>query len=157
MLREDGKMRETDIIDAYAQSFVVKDLSYSLMSMMLDHDYLHRHMMDFGICRLYIFGGGPLGVQLYENTKDEFDVCGFIEEDGALYRNACYGWGYRIPNMKVFSLDEFRRAYNSEHIVLSNLTNLEKDKKTIEEYVEESKIIYINELVYGGVNNAIYR
>ena len=78
------------IIDCYSRDFAVRDMKFTMMGMMLDSRLLKKRFCDFGVKSFFIYGTGPLGIQLLNNSRSYAEFKGFIDDSGSYYRN--YGY-----------------------------------------------------------------
>lgn len=156
-----GKMNYADdrdkLIDYYSQRFATQDLKFNMMGMLLDDQLINRRIKDFSMDSFYIFGTGPLGLQVYNATVNKCKILGFIDEDKQFYQNSNYAWGYRNLGLTVFSPEEVKAKYNGEKILLASFEELEKMRDVCKSFSDEKDIIYINEFLFGGAASDLYK
>ena len=70
------------ILDYYAQAYRLEMFSYRMMGKLLETDNVHNRLKKNNITELYIYGGGYLGVQLYNVVKPYVDVKAIVDKSG---------------------------------------------------------------------------
>ena len=149
--------KRNELIDVYAGDFARRDLSYTLMGMMLDRSLIRSRLKDFDVQSVYIYGGNSLGVQLYRCIKDYCKVKAFIETDGYLYQNRDYGWKLEEPDVSIFpNTSGISFDKTKDTVIICELNALEQVKDELKGFIDDSRVVFINEFLFGGIRNAVY-
>ena len=133
---------EKEILYLYATDCSIGEISYSLMGKMLDERYVEERLKLFGIKEMYIYAGSYLAVQLYRIANKYISVKGIVDKNG------------KIPvsdNIPVFLLEDLRKQYNGEKIIITSVRYYIEIEKELEQFIEKNNIIYIGELILGLV------
>ena len=133
---------EKQIMEEYARNYNIEALSYELLGKMLDEKYVEQRLRMFGINNMYIYGGTYLAVQLYRVGKKFATVKGVVDKSGRLAIN---------EQVSVLSLDEFRRAYNGEKVIVTPLRYFQEIRKELEIFVDKKEIVDVGEFMMGIV------
>lgn len=133
---------EKQIMEEYARNYNIEAMSYELLGKMLDEKYVEQRLGMFGIDNMYIYGGTYLAVQLYRVGKKFATVKGVVDKSGRMAIN---------EQVSVLSLDEFRRAYNGEKVIVTPLRYFQKIRKELEIFVDKKEIVDVGEFMMGIV------
>ena len=128
---------EKEILNLYATDCSIGEISYSMMGKMLDERYVKERLQLFDIKEMYLYAGSYLAVQLYRAASKYISIKGIVDKNG------------KIPvsdNIPVFILDDLKKQYNGEKIVV---TSVRYYLKELEQFIESRNIIFIGELMFG--------
>ena len=118
----------------------IGEISYSMMGKMLDERYVKERLQLFDIKEMYLYAGSYLAVQLYRAASKYISIKGIVDKNG------------KIPvsdNIPVFILDDLKKQYNGEKIVVTSVRYYLEIKKELEQFIESRNIIFIGELMFG--------
>jgi len=131
---------EEEILNLYATDCSIGEISYSLMGKMLDDRYVEKRLKLFGIKEMYLYAGSYLAIQLYRAANKYISVKGIVDKNG------------KVPvsdNIPVFLLEDLKKQYNGEKIVVTSAKYYTEIRKELEQFIEKKNIIYIGELIFG--------
>ncbi len=131
---------EKEILNLYATDCSIGEISYSMMGKMLDERYVKERLQLFDIKEMYLYAGSYLAVQLYRAASKYISIKGIVDKNG------------KIPvsdNIPVFILDDLKKQYNGEKIVVTSVRYYLEIKKELEQFIESRNIIFIGELMFG--------
>ncbi len=131
---------EKEILNLYATDCSIGEISYSMMGKMLDERYVKERLELFDIKEMYLYAGSYLAVQLYRAASKYISIKGIVDKNG------------KIPvsnNIPVFILDDLKKQYNGEKIVVTSVRYYLEIKKELEQFIENRNIIFIGELMFG--------
>lgn len=131
------------ILDYYAQAYRLEMFSYRMMGKLLETDNVHNRLKKNNITELYIYGGGYLGVQLYNAVKPYVDVKAIVDKSGNLSVN--------VKGIPVISLDKLRTVYKNEKIIITPIKYYKMIKKELVEFINEDNILYLGEFLEGVI------
>ena len=86
------------LIDAYAYEMKVAECSFEMMGKLLDVTYVKNRIDLFNLKEIYIYGGGYLGIQLYNalNNHEPVRTLAIIDKKEKL--------SVKIPEIPVVNL-----------------------------------------------------
>lgn len=131
---------EKQILEEYASKYSIASMSYKILGMMLDEKYVEERIRAFGIKHMYIYGGTYMAIQLYCTSKKFIDVKGIADKSGRSIID---------DNVSVITLNEFKKVYNGESVIITSLRYFEEIKRDIELFVDADNIINVGELLMG--------
>lgn len=131
---------EKQIMDEYARNYNIESISYEILGRMLDEAFVERRLAMFGIRDMYIYGGTYLAAQLYRAGKSHAMVKGVVDKAGRLAVN---------EPISVLNLDEFRKVYGGEKIIVTPLRFFREIREELRVFADEREIISIGELMLG--------
>lgn len=133
---------EKQILENYARDFNVESRSYQMLGVMLDERFVEKRLKMFDINHMYIYGGTYLAVQLYRVGKKYTDIKGVVDKSGKMVIN---------EKVSMLLIDEFKKVYNNEKIIITPLRYFQEIKQELELFVNPVNIIGIGELLLGTV------
>lgn len=128
------------ILDEYIRDYNVSDISYKVMGKMLDEDYVDKRLKMFDISEMYIYGGSYMAVQLYQIGGKFAVVKDVVDKSGQIVLNNL---------VSVITLDEFRKKYDGEKVIIASIRFFQEIKEELESFVNSKDIIGIGELMLG--------
>lgn len=131
---------EKQILEDYAKKYSIASMSYKIMGMMLDEKYVEERISTFNIKSMYIYGGTYMAVQLYRSGEKFTDIKGIVDKSCKIAIN---------DNISVITLDDFKKVYNGENVIVASLRFFQEIKKDIELFVNTDNIMNIGELLMG--------
>lgn len=131
---------EKQILEDYARKYSIASMSYKIMGMMLDEKYVKERISAFNINHMYIYGGTYMAVQLYRSGGKFTDIKGIVDKSCRIAKN---------DNISVITLDDFKKVYNGENVIVASLRFFQEIKKDIELFVNTDNIMNIGELLMG--------
>ena len=135
-------MNEVDkLLDIYAHELDIFSSSYEMMGQMLNREYVKNRIEMFGLSDVYIYGGGYLGIQLYNALKQFVNILSVVDKNGKLLID--------IPDIPVISLNEFRSVYEQQRVIISPIKHYKSIYTELIEFVPKDKIIYLGEFIGG--------
>lgn len=131
---------EKQIMEEYAKNYNIEAMSYEMMGKMLDEKYVEQRISMFGISSMYIYGGSYLAIQLYRVAKNFATVKGVVDKSGRLAVN---------EQISVLTLDEFRKTYNGEKVIITPPRYFQEIRKELETFVDKKEIMDVGEFMMG--------
>lgn len=133
---------ERKILEDYARDFNIAFESYKMLGMMLDENFVKERLKLFNIARMYIYGGTYMAIQLYRTGKKYTEIKGVVDKSGKIVMN---------ENVTIILLDELRRIYNDEKIIITPLRYYLEIKQELEQFIKPNNIMGIGELLRGSI------
>lgn len=136
-------MRELEeLLDIYASELDLYLSSYEMMGRMLDKEYLKGRIELLGLSEMYIYGGGYLGIQLYNAVNQFVDVLSIVDKSGRLL--------IEIPNIPVISLNELESVYCQQKVIITPMKHYKSIYTELSGFVPKDQMFYLGELL-GGI------
>lgn len=133
---------EKQILNEYARDCSVEATSYEAMGKMLDEKYVMERLKAFDIEEMYIYGGTYMAIQLHRVGKKYTNIKGIVDRSGKLIMN---------EDVFILTLDEVKRIYDGEKIVVTPLKYFHQIRNDLITFVDEKNIMSIGELLMGIV------
>lgn len=135
-------MGELDgLLDAYAHELGIFSSGYNMMGKMLDKKFIKSRVEKAGLSGVYIYGGGYLGIQLYNAITPFADVLDVVDRSGRLL--------IEVPGIPVIHLDIFRSVYRQEKVIITPVRHYKSIYAELSEFVPEGKMLYLGEFLGG--------
>lgn len=134
---------EEELFELYVNEYRIEAFSYKMMGRMLETDWIMQRLQLYNIQSLYIYGGGYLGVQLYNAIHDLTNVKAIVDKNGGLSVN--------VKGIPVISIDELMKEYADEKIIITPVKYYQKIKDDLLEFVAEKQILFLGEFLEGVV------
>lgn len=128
-----------ELTSIYINDLELYQNMYELMGVMLDKTYVVKRLEEKKIDKIYIYGGGYLGIQFYNSVKDFITVLAIVDKSGGLK--------FSVDNVETVSIEEFRNRYNGEVVVITPIQFGEKIYEEIIQFVENERIYFIGEII----------
>lgn len=136
-------MEELDeILEEYAYESEIFSASYELMGQMLDREYVKNRLEMLELFDVYIYGGGYLGIQLYNAINLFVNILGVVDKSGKLL--------LEISDIPIIDLNEFRSQYRQQRVIITPIKHYKSIYKELSEFVPKDKILYLGEFL-GGI------
>ena len=132
-----------ELIDYYALDYKLKFYSYKMMGKLLEIENVKNRLKVYDIQELYIYGGGYLGVQLYNAVKDYTDVKAVVDKSGEI--------SVDVQGICSISTDELENVYKGEMIIITPVKYYSAIKKDLIRFADEKNILYLGEFLEGMI------
>lgn len=136
-------MKELEnLLNEYAYESELFSASYELMGQMLDRKLVKKRIEMLELSDVYIYGGGYLGIQLYNAINRFVNVLNIVDKNGKLL--------LEISDISVIGLDEFRSVYKQQRVIITPIKHYKSIYLELSEFVPKDKMIYLGEFL-GGI------
>lgn len=129
-----------EIIKKYIYDYSVEHYSYKMMGKMLDKDYVKSRAELFDLHNIFIYGGGYLGIQLYNAFGGDIVVDAFVDSSCFLSVNL---------DVDVINLETLKERYSGQKIIITPIRYYDEISKNLESFINKSNIIYLGEFLEG--------
>ncbi len=134
---------EEEIFELYVRDFRIEASCYHMMGKLLEEDWVRERLQLYNMKSLYIYGGGYLGVQLYNAIHHAVQVKAVVDKNGGLSVN--------VRGIHTISLDDLKREYVDEKIIITPVKYYQKIKSDLLTFVDEREILFLGEFLEGMV------
>ena len=130
------------LFDIYANEMEIASACYEMMGRLLDKKYVKERVEIAQLSDVYIYGGGYLGIQLYNSISQFTNVIDVVDRKGKLILDIC--------DIPVISLEKFKCVYEGQMVVITPVKFYKSIYEELAKFIPEKKIIYLSELL-GGI------
>ncbi len=134
---------EYKILECYAEEKNIESFSYKMMGKLLETSNIKKRVYAYKIKELYIYGGGYLGIQLYNAVKDIVNIKAVVDKTGEI--------SVKVKGIYSISFDEFTNRYKDETVIITPIKYYNVIKKDLSRYVNKEKILYLGEFLEGVI------
>lgn len=135
-------MTQEKILDAYARELEIATYSYDMMGKMLDKEFVKSRIDLLGVTEFYIYGGGYLGIQLYQAVENMAGVPAIVDKSGGLLLN--------IPGIPVLNVERLKQVYKGQKVIITPVKFYREIYGELSSFVLTDQIIFLGELM-GGI------
>lgn len=135
-------MMQEKILDAYARELEIATYSYDMMGKMLDKEFVKSRIDLLGVTEFYIYGGGYLGIQLYQAVENMAGVPAIVDKSGGLLLN--------IPGVPVLNVERLKQVYKGQKVIITPVKFYREIYGELSSFVLTDQIIFLGELM-GGI------
>ena len=128
-----------ELIGEYSYELDIIKNNYNMMGKLLDKSHVKEKLFDSNIESVFIYGGDYLGIMAYQVCSEFVDVKAVIDKTGSIKVN--------IPGIPVIDIQEFKRIYNDEYVIISLPKYYYSIVSELADFVPESKIIFIGKIL----------
>lgn len=136
--------KEEEIFDLYVRECRIESISYKLMGKLLEKEHIRERIELYKIDSLYIYGGGYLGIQLYNAVCDMVDVKGVVDKNGGL--------SVDVKDVRAISLEDLKNEYTEEKIIITPVKYYQAIKNDLLQFVKQDNILFLGEFLEGIVS-----
>lgn len=129
------------LVDAYAEELEIEKSNFELMGKLLDKNCLKKRIEELNIKKIYIYGGGYLGIQFYRACNNLIEALAVVDKRGRLQLD--------IKDIPVIGIDKLQKIYKNEIIVVTLLKYYWDIKNELCSFIPENKIIFLGEFMEG--------
>lgn len=130
-----------DLLDAYAYELGIFLSGYNMMGKLLDKNLIKSRVEMAGLSEVYIYGGGYLGIQLYNAITPFVKVLNVVDRSGKLL--------VEVPGIPVIRLDVFQSDYRQQKVIITPVRYYKSIYAELSEFVPEEQILYLGEFLGG--------
>ena len=130
-----------ELLDAYSYDMEMAVANYEMMGYMLDKRKVVADFARLGERGWYIYGGGYIGIQLYQAIADNITIVSVVDKSGNLLID--------IPEIPVISLDKLEIDYSGQAIVITSGKFYHQIYDDLVKFVPKDNIFYLGEIIGG--------
>ena len=131
------------LLDYYAEDYRIESFSYKMMGKLLEIENIKKRLQAYDIQELYVYGGGYLGVQLYNAVRKLTNVKAIVDKSG--------GISVDVQGIKSMSVQELEANYANEKIIITPVRYYRPIKKDLTRFIEEENILFLGEFLEGVI------
>lgn len=125
------------LIDAYVYQGELWSKAYHIMGWLLDQSRVGKEVKRWNMSDIYIYGGGYLGIQLYQAIAPYVNVLSVVDKSGRLK--------IEIEKIPVMDMDSFGEQYRNELIVVTPIQYYKEIYHDLQEFVPKDKIAFLGD------------
>lgn len=130
-----------DLIDIYGYQSEIFSKSYYMMGQLLDRNLVKKEVQKRALSDIYIYGGGYLGIQLYNAIVPYVNVLSVVDKKGKLM--------IKIEDIPIIDMCNFRAQYKDEMVIVTPLKYYREIYHELSTFVSDEKILFLEE--FGGI------
>lgn len=130
------------ILDEYAYESEFFSAGYEMMGQLLNKENVKKRIEMLKLTQVYIYGGGYLGIQLYNAINQFVDVLNVVDKSGKLL--------IEIPAIPVIDLKKFKYVYKQEQVIITPIKHYKSIYTELSEFLPKNKMLYLGEFL-GGI------
>lgn len=134
---------EEELFELYVKDYRIQTHCYNMMGQLLDTEWVRKRLQLYNIQSLYIYGGGYLGVQLFNAVHDMVNVKAVVDKNGGLSVN--------VKGIRTISLDDLVKEYAGERIIITPVKYYQRIKDDLSKFVDEKELLFLGEFLEGMV------
>ena len=131
-----------ELLDACTYDLEVFSISYKMMGQMLDRENIKNKTKILGLSDIYIYGGGYLGIQLYNVINQYVNVLSIVDRSGKILID--------LSDIPIISLENFKSVYKGQNIIITPIKHYKSIYLELSKFISTDKMIYLGEFL-GGI------
>lgn len=131
-----------EILDEYVNAKGIAECSFWIMGKLLDAVYLKKRIDLLNVDRLYIYGGGYLGIQTYRTCSDLIDIPAIVDKSGKLSLD--------ISDIPVIDFEGFRKVYKGEKVIIASVKFYQEIYNELSGFIPVTRLLFLGEFL-GGI------
>lgn len=132
------------LIDIYKNDLEIAECSFEIMGKLLDKACLKKRIDQWNVKKLYIYGGGYLGIHFYQACDHLLEIPAVVDKQGCLQLG--------IGEIPVIRPGQLQKIYDQELIVVASVRYYQEIKRDLVSFVPESKIVFLGEFLEGMIS-----
>ena len=132
-----------EIFELYVKDYRIETFCYNMMGKLLETEMVKERLQLYDIQSCYIYGGGYLGVQLYNAVHNMVNVKAVVDKNGGLSVN--------VEGIRTISLDDLVKEYTDEKIIITPVKYYQRIKDDLSKFVNEKELLFLGEFLEGMV------
>lgn len=133
---------QEELIDAYAFEMNVSSSSFEYMGRLLDFKYVESRIQLLDVSEIFIYGGGYLGIQLYNAAGRYIKVLAVIDKK----RRA----QIKTLNIPVIDVAKFKDIYKGQKVIIASIRFYREIQRELLDFIPGDQILSIGEFL-GGI------
>lgn len=135
-------MNELDeLLDACTYELEIFSSGYRMMGQLLDREYVKNKIEILGLSEIYIYGGGYLGIQLFNAVNQFVNILSVVDKSGKLLLD--------ISGIPVIDLNEFKSVYNQQRVIITPIKHYKSIYTELSEFIPGNKMVCLGEFLGG--------
>lgn len=134
---------EEEIFELYVKDYRIETLCYNMMGKLLETEWVGERLQLYNVQSLYIYGGGYLGVQLYNAVHDMVNVKAVVDKNGGLSVN--------VKGIHTISFDDLVKEYNGEKVIITPVKYYQRIWDDLSKFIDKKELLFLGEFLEGMV------
>lgn len=125
------------LMDAYAYQSEIWSKAYQIMGWLLDKKRVSKEVERWNMSDIYIYGGGYLGIQLYQAIVLYANVLSVVDKSGKLK--------IEIEKIPVMDTKSLHKHYKDELVIVTPIQYYKEIYQDLQEFVPKDKIAFLGD------------
>lgn len=134
---------EKQLFDIYVEDYRIDSACYKMMGMMLEEERISKRIELHNIESVYIYGGGYLGVQLYNALVKKAKVKAIVDINGGL--------SVDVNGIRTITFEDLKKEYTGEKVIITPVKYYQTIKDSLMKFIDEDRILFLGEFLEGIV------
>lgn len=130
---------EAEIFELYAERAYINMHSYNLMGKMLDIQFIKEKIKRYNMKKVIIYGGGYLGIQLYQALINSLNDCIIVDKEKKLVINNL--------DIKVKGIEFLENEYTGQYVIVTPLRYYQEIERELQSIIPKEKIMFLGEFL----------
>lgn len=131
------------LLDLYIKDYEINWHCYQMMGKLLNKRKVKERKELYNLESLYIYGGGYLGIQLYNALDGMADIKAVADKNGSLCMD--------IEGIRVITFDELKKEYSGEKIIITPVKYYQAIWDDLSEFAVKENLLFLGEFLEGIV------
>jgi hypothetical protein len=127
------------LFDLYMDELDIKNECYELMGQLLNRPFIKKQVKKFDVHKVYVYGGGFIGIQLYRELENIAEVVSVVDKDACLK--------FDLEDIPVMNLNELKKQYDGELIIITPIQYYEQIHHDLSEFIPEANIMVLEKFL----------
>lgn len=134
---------EEKLLDFYIKDCEINWHCYQMMGKLLDKRKVKERKELYNLESLYIYGGGYLGIQLYNALNGITDIKAVVDKNGSLCMD--------IEGIRAITFDELKKEYSDEKIIITPVKYYQAIWGDLLGFADKDNLLFLGEFLEGIV------
>lgn len=133
--------QKEELLELYMQETDLYMTLYEMMGRMLNRKNIASRVVELGLHEVYIYGGGFLGIQLYNAIHNLLHTCTVVDRKGELNTD--------IPEIPVIGIEKLKDIYINEKIIITPIKFARSIYEELMEFIPDKNLMFLGEFLGG--------
>jgi hypothetical protein len=133
------EVKMDQILDLYMDELDIKSSCYEFMGQLLDRTHIEQCARKLNTHKVYIYGGGYIGIQLYRVIQNLINVISVVDKSGKLR--------FDLEDIPVIDLENLKEQYKDELVIVTPIQFYRQIYRDLSEFIPEKNIIFIGKFL----------
>lgn len=130
-----------ELLELYLRESDLLFSCYEMMGRLLDKKQIEKRVKELELKKIYIYGGGFLGLQLYRAVENLLTVIAVVDKSGGLIHD--------LPEIPVIDYERFCQEYAGETVIVTPMKHYQRIYEDLSQFIPKEKIMFLGEFQGG--------